>query len=149
MGLQTVDLELAAGRLGSGCWKVQRDNNNIKMTWSLRCAPNLLSMCVTKLRTEAAQMLHEQEEAVGWWAGSPQSLEPRQHRKPQETRSVRGACSFGSRAQLCALGLPEQTVLIRGSLKLETPLAWSPLSRRAGWGEKAGLYSVEGQLGGE
>lgn len=44
-------------------------------------------------------------------------------------------------AQLCALGLPEQTVLIRGSLKLETPLVWSPLPRRAGCREKAGLQS--------
>ncbi|XP_032987485.1 interleukin-17 receptor E isoform X1 [Rhinolophus ferrumequinum] len=32
-------------------------------------------------------MLHEQEEAVGCWGGSPQRLEHRQHhRKPQETR---------------------------------------------------------------
>ncbi|KAI4532204.1 hypothetical protein MG293_017469 [Ovis ammon polii] len=33
-------------------------------------------------------MLHEQEEAVGRRGGSPQRTEPRQHRKPQETRKV-------------------------------------------------------------
>lgn len=54
---------------------------------------------------------------------------------------MRGACSLSSRAQLCALGLPEQTVLIRGSLKLEAPLVWSPLPRRVGCRKKAGLQS--------
>ena len=71
------------------------------------------------MRAETVEVLHEQEEAMGRRGGSPQRMGPRQHRKPQETRSMHGAHSLSSKAQLCDLGLPEQTVLISGSLKLE------------------------------
>ncbi|KAB0390488.1 hypothetical protein E2I00_000801, partial [Balaenoptera physalus] len=48
--------------------------------------PKLSTVCVTKVRAETVEMLHEQEEAMGRHGGSPQRMEPHQHRKPQETR---------------------------------------------------------------